>query len=98
MVTKGIVHETCLSHHFTGGRRVPLFHSGWCILHFPTIFNCLTNNPLSERKPFAHQPSDYQLEPQDISLKTADGLTLSAWYLPSQNRAVVIVQHGYKSR
>jgi dipeptidyl aminopeptidase/acylaminoacyl peptidase len=57
----------------------------------------LTNNPLSERKPFAHQPSDYQLEPQDISLKTADGLTLSAWYLPSQNHAVVIVQHGYKS-
>jgi dipeptidyl aminopeptidase/acylaminoacyl peptidase len=32
--------------------------------------------------------------PQEIQLKTADGLTLDAWYYPSQNGAAVIMMGG----
>lgn len=30
-----------------------------------------------------------------VNLKTSDGLQLAGWYLPSQNGATVILQHGY---
>jgi fermentation-respiration switch protein FrsA (DUF1100 family) len=39
-------------------------------------------------------PSDYGLEFETVTLTTEDGLTLAAWYIPSRNRAAVIVQHG----
>jgi len=35
------------------------------------------------------------VQPQDISLQTADGLTLAGWYFPSRNGAVVILLHSY---
>ena len=31
---------------------------------------------------------------ENVSFSTADGLTLSAWYIPSRNRAAVIAIHG----
>jgi fermentation-respiration switch protein FrsA (DUF1100 family) len=34
---------------------------------------------------------------QDIELHTKDGLTLSAWYVPPQNGAVILLAHGYAS-
>ncbi len=33
----------------------------------------------------------------DITLTTSDGLRLAAWYVPSQNRAAIILLHGYKA-
>src|SRR6266540_5706482 len=35
------------------------------------------------------------IEYQDIELTTSDGVKLSAWYIPSQNGAVILVAHGY---
>src|SRR4026209_2529066 len=35
------------------------------------------------------------IEFQDIELLTEDGVTLSAWYTPPQNGAVILVAHGY---
>lgn len=32
---------------------------------------------------------------QGVELKTRDGITLSAWYTPPQNGAVILVAHGY---
>jgi uncharacterized protein len=32
---------------------------------------------------------------QDIELRTKDGITLSAWYTPPQNGALILVAHGY---
>jgi fermentation-respiration switch protein FrsA (DUF1100 family) len=32
---------------------------------------------------------------QDIELTTSDGVTLSAWYTPPKNGAVILVAHGY---
>ena len=42
-------------------------------------------------------PSDYGLEVESVALTTSDGLKLAAWYIPSRNRAAVILQHGYGS-
>lgn len=40
--------------------------------------------------------ADGSLIPQ-IRIRTADGLALAAWHLPSQNGATVILQHGYRA-
>ena len=39
-------------------------------------------------------PSDYGLDFETVTLTSEDGLKLAAWYIPSRNRAAVIVQHG----
>lgn len=35
------------------------------------------------------------IEYQEIELTTEDGVTLSAWYTPSKNGAVILIAHGY---
>ncbi len=40
-------------------------------------------------------PADLGLEYEDVTLTSADGTRLSGWYLPSSNRAAVILLHGY---
>lgn len=35
------------------------------------------------------------IEYQDIELSTEDGLSLSAWYTPPKNGAVILIAHGY---
>lgn len=51
------------------------------------------------RGPTYVSPSDYGLEFEAVTLTTEDGLTIAAWYIPSRNRAVVILQHGiYQNR
>jgi fermentation-respiration switch protein FrsA (DUF1100 family) len=39
-------------------------------------------------------PADHDLDYEDVSFVTRDGLTLRGWYIPSQNRAAVILTHG----
>jgi dipeptidyl aminopeptidase/acylaminoacyl peptidase len=43
-------------------------------------------------------PATYNLPYEDVAVTTADGLTLQGWFVPSQNGATIILQHGYKSR
>jgi fermentation-respiration switch protein FrsA (DUF1100 family) len=44
-------------------------------------------------------PSDFGLEFQTVTLTSEDNLKLAAWYVPSHNRAAVILQHGiYRNR
>ncbi len=40
-------------------------------------------------------PADRGLAYEDVVLTTSDGLSLKGWYLPSHNRAAVILLHGY---
>jgi pimeloyl-ACP methyl ester carboxylesterase len=40
-------------------------------------------------------PLDKGRSYEDMQLHTTDGLTLRGWYIPSRNRAVVIMLHGY---
>ncbi len=38
---------------------------------------------------------DYGWQGREVQFNTSDGLLLSGWYIPSQNRAAVILVHGY---
>jgi pimeloyl-ACP methyl ester carboxylesterase len=42
-------------------------------------------------------PKDVGLTYEDASFKTSDGLTLRGWYIPSQNKAAVILLHPVAS-
>lgn len=43
------------------------------------------------------RPSDRGLAYRDATFETADGLTLAGWYIPSTNRAAVVLLHGASS-
>jgi uncharacterized protein len=47
------------------------------------------------RAPITGSPADQGIEYENVSLNTEDGVTLKGWYLPSHNRAAVIVLHGF---
>lgn len=42
-------------------------------------------------------PADRDLDYEDVSFTTGDGLTLHGWYIPSQNRAAVMLIHPMAS-
>lgn len=42
-------------------------------------------------------PSTYNLPYEDILVTNPDGMKLYGWFVPSENGAVIIMQHGYKS-
>ena len=50
-----------------------------------------TNVPRSGLGP---RPSELGLSYEDVSFRTSDGVDLAAWYLPSSNRAAVVLLHG----
>lgn len=39
-------------------------------------------------------PANVGLDHEDVTLQTADGVELAAWYVPSTNRAAVVLLHG----
>ncbi|GMV34832.1 MAG: hypothetical protein DCC59_02980 [Chloroflexi bacterium] len=57
----------------------------------------LLHSPEAEHKHPEETPADYNLEFEDVTVVNPDGMTLVGWFVPSQNGAVVIMQHGYKS-
>lgn len=56
----------------------------------------LVNNPLTRSGPDM-TPPDFDLPYTDVTVTSADGFKLVGWYIPTENGAVVIAQHGYKS-
>ena len=42
-------------------------------------------------------PATYSLPFEDVMIRSDDGLKLVGWFVPSQNGAVIMMQHGYKS-
>lgn len=56
----------------------------------------LVTHPLAERAAIDESPADYGLEYEDVTVATADSLELVGWYVPSQNGAAIMAQHGYK--
>jgi fermentation-respiration switch protein FrsA (DUF1100 family) len=46
------------------------------------------------RGPTYVSPSDYGLEFEAVTLTCEDGLKIAAWYIPTRNRAVVILESG----
>jgi len=57
----------------------------------------LLHAPMSTRNLPTETPADYNLEFEDVTITNPDGMKLAGWFLPSENGAVVILQHGYKS-
>ncbi len=45
--------------------------------------------------PLDETPARFGSDYEDIHLFTQDGITLSAWYTPAQNGAVILIAHGY---
>lgn len=43
----------------------------------------------------ADTPAQFGVAYQNLTLTTTDGITLSAWYTPPTNGAVILVAHGY---
>lgn len=42
-------------------------------------------------------PADYHLSFENVTVVSSDGGKLFGWFIPSENGAVIIMQHGYKS-
>src|SRR5215207_2781512 len=57
----------------------------------------LITAPMKTRNLPDENPATYNLPYEDVEITTADGLNLVGWFIPSQNGAVIILQHGYKS-
>jgi len=47
------------------------------------------------RFPITIDPADLGLTYENVTIPTADGVTLAGWYFPSQNGAAIIALHGY---
>jgi len=57
----------------------------------------LITAPMDIREFPEETPATYNMPFDDVEITTADGLNLVGWFVPSQNGAVIIMQHGYKS-
>jgi fermentation-respiration switch protein FrsA (DUF1100 family) len=56
----------------------------------------IITNPINEREGIDVTPAEYGLPYEDVVVMTEDGLDLVGWFIPPQNEAVVMLQHGYK--
>ena len=57
----------------------------------------LINAPMSTRNLPDETPVNYNLPFEDVTVTNPDGQKLAGWFIPSENGAVIIMQHGYKS-
>ena len=57
----------------------------------------LITAPQETRKLPDESPATYNLPFEEVEIVTPDGLKLAGWFVPSQNGAVILMQHGYKS-
>jgi uncharacterized protein len=57
----------------------------------------LVTAPQVTRKLPEETPATYNLPFEDVTVQSDDGLKLVGWFVPSQNGAVIMMQHGYKS-
>ncbi len=51
-------------------------------------------HPPEERPEMKEDPADYGMEFEKVSTETADGLTLFGWFIPGENGATIMIQHG----
>ncbi len=57
----------------------------------------LLHAPMETRNLPDETPADYGLEFENVTVTNPDGMKLAGWFIPSENGAVIIMQHGYKS-
>jgi len=54
----------------------------------------IVTHPPEERPEILKTPADYSRTFENVSVTTDDGLKLYGWYLPGENGATVMIQHG----
>jgi len=75
-----------------------LFIATVAILHMTkSEAHGLITAPIDTRNLPEETPANFNMPFEDVTVRSADGLKLVGWFIPSQNGAVVILQHGYKS-
>ena len=57
----------------------------------------LLHAPMAARELPNDTPDDFHLEFEDVTIINPDGMKLAGWFIPGENDAVIIMQHGYKS-
>jgi pimeloyl-ACP methyl ester carboxylesterase len=57
----------------------------------------LLTNPMETRRLPSQRPIDYGMVYDEVTARTADGLSLAGWFVAPENGALVLLQHGYKS-
>ena len=57
----------------------------------------LLHAPMADRELPDETPKEYNLPFEDVTVINPDGMKLAGWFIPSENGAVIIMQHGYKS-
>jgi uncharacterized protein len=57
----------------------------------------LITAPMESRNFPEETPAMYNLPYEDVEITSSDDLKLVGWFVPSENGAVIIMQHGYKS-
>lgn len=57
----------------------------------------LLNAPMETRNLPGESPDDYDLPFEDVVVTNPEGMELHGWFIPPENGAVIIMQHGYKS-
>lgn len=78
------------------------FKIGWRLALYPALlcaalsFAMFWTYAHPRRFTGEHAPSDFGLKAEALKLKTSDGVTLDAWFIPNAaSRKAVIVCHGY---
>jgi fermentation-respiration switch protein FrsA (DUF1100 family) len=54
----------------------------------------MVRRPMKDRDPIDQTPDDYGMPYEDVTVTNRHGLRLVGWYIPPQNDAVIMVQHG----
>jgi fermentation-respiration switch protein FrsA (DUF1100 family) len=57
----------------------------------------LVSHPIEARAAVDASPADFGLPYKDVTVTSEDGFRLVGWYVPTENGAVIMAQHGLKS-
>ena len=91
-----VLGATTLIRVIRGGWRLLAVPAGLLLLVFVlyplTVAVNVTNRPATPHG--ATTPADRGLEYQDVEFTTGDAVSISGWYIPSRNRAAVLLLHG----
>jgi len=60
------------------------------------IANDIVHDPVEDREPITNTPADLGLPFETLTVTTQSGITLAGWYIPSENGAAIILQHGFE--
>jgi fermentation-respiration switch protein FrsA (DUF1100 family) len=73
-----------------------VFATGALLMRTKAEAHNMVTSPMATRNLPDQTPADFKMTFDDVTVTTADGLKLVGWFVPSENGAVIIMQHGYK--